>query len=117
MKSIMSWKVLGPLGLGMLALLALVTSCAGMTAAGGGGPVAAQAGPGVGGYGIANSISVTGVGTASGTPDVAYVTLGVSVTDPDVGQAVEANNARMEAVKQALLGAGIDEKDLQTVGF
>src|SRR5688572_4391035 len=115
MKQVITGKTRS-LGLGILALLALATGYAGMTTiAGGGGSVAAQKSSD--GYGIVNSNSVTGTGPASGTPDVAYITLGVSVTDPDVGRAVEANNAQMQAVKQALLDAGIDEKDLQTAGF
>jgi uncharacterized protein len=108
------WKTLGPPGLGMLVLLALLTGCTGIANAAGREAQPAQQGDG---YGIVNSISVTGTGTANGIPDVAYITIGVSVIDPDVGQAVEANNTRMQAVKQALLDAGIDEKDLQTTGF
>lgn len=101
----------------MLATLALVTSCAGIT--GGGGPLPAQSAQpqGTGAGYIANTIAVSGYGEASGAPDIATITLGVSVTDPDVGEAVTRSNEVMQAVQDALTEAGIAAADMQTVGF
>jgi len=107
--SLLSWKTLGPAGLSLLAMVVLMTGCAG-----GGGvlPPAQQ-----GGYPPSNSISVSGTGEAYGTPDVAYIQLGVDTAGADLGQAVSQNNSAMERVKQALLDAGIAEEDLQTTNF
>lgn len=112
MKQAWSWKLFGPLGLGMLAIVALATSCAGV--AGGGSPVAqVPTGPNY----IPNSISVSGVGDANGTPDIAYVSLGVNVVNKDVGVAVSEAAERMQALMDAMKQAGIAEEDMQTVGF
>lgn len=69
------------------------------------------------GIGPTNSISVSGSGQASGTPDVAYINLGVDTIDPDVGQAVENANTEMAAIIVALTDAGVDPKDIQTTNF
>src|SRR5687768_14713667 len=107
-----NWKMIGLLGI--VASAAIMAGCAGSAQAGGG-PSAGNAQ--VNGAVVVNSISVSGFGEASGQPDIAYVTVGVDVTDPDVGKAVAENNQRVEAVRQALLDAGIAADDIQTVGF
>jgi uncharacterized protein YggE len=63
------------------------------------------------------TIVVTGQGQAYGEPDVANVSLGVSVTDSDVGQAVARANQVMADITSALGGAGIDPKDVQTTNY
>jgi uncharacterized protein YggE len=70
-----------------------------------------------GGYPPSNSITVTGSGEASGAPDIAYVMLGVSVTNADVGRAVEESNSTMQAITDAVTGMGIAAEDIQTIGF
>lgn len=105
-----NWKMIGLVGLAASALL--MAGCA--IPAQAGGPSAAS---GQNGAVVVNSISVSGYGEASGQPDVAHITVGVDVTDPDVGKAVTENNARVEAVRQAVLDAGIAAEDIQTVGF
>lgn len=116
MTKLHGWKVLGPVGLSMLALLALIAGFAGVNGGGLGGFAASA--PMRAGYGaIPNTIAVSGYGDASGTPDTAYVQLGVSATDANVGQAVARANDTMTAVRDALIEAGIDEHDLQTIGF
>jgi uncharacterized protein YggE len=62
-------------------------------------------------------ITVSGSGQASGTPDVAYLSLGVDTTDADVGKAVEKTNQAINAVTEALKAAGVDAKDIQTTNF
>jgi len=63
------------------------------------------------------SISVSGFGEATGTPDMATVQLGVSVTADTIGAAIEQSNQTVERVRQAVLGRGIAETDLQSINF
>lgn len=64
-----------------------------------------------------NSITVDGFGTASGAPDVAYLQLGVQVSDTDVTTAFNQANDLMTTVIGALTEQGIDPKDIQTTGL
>jgi uncharacterized protein YggE len=91
-------------------VLMLVTACTGGTAA-----IAPAATPDS--SAPEHTISVSGSGQATGTPDVAYVELGVNVTNPDVGQAITEANQTMNDVRQALLDAGVPEENLQTSTF
>ncbi len=75
------------------------------------------AAPAAGGYPPSNSITVTGSGQANGTPDIAYVMLGVNVTNADVGRAVDESNRTMQAITDAATGLGIAAEDIQTLGF
>ncbi|MGD0003359.1 MAG: SIMPL domain-containing protein [Anaerolineaceae bacterium] len=63
------------------------------------------------------TLSVTGVGTVYLTPDIATITVGVHSENKDITQAVTANNASIQKVKDALVKSGIDEKDIQTQNF
>jgi uncharacterized protein YggE len=69
------------------------------------------------GAAIPNTITVTGTGEASGTPDVAYISLGVDITNPDAGQAVTDANAQMDTLVEAIRALGVDPADIQTVSF
>ena len=60
------------------------------------------------------AISVTGEATVSVPPDLAEIDGGVTSEAKTAREASEANNAAMGKVLQALKGAGIEEKDLQT---
>jgi uncharacterized protein len=64
-----------------------------------------------------NTITVTGTGSAAGAPDVAYLQLGVDTIDPDLKTAFTTTNDNINAVIEALVGAGIDRADIRTVGF
>ncbi len=67
--------------------------------------------------GATNTITVSGDGEASGTPDVAYVNVGV-VTQASSAAAATADNARlMNAVLDALRSRGVASSDLQTSGL
>src|SRR3984893_18064344 len=59
-------------------------------------------------------ISVTGEATVSVPPDLAQIDGGVTSEAKTAREASEANNAAMGKVLQALKGAGIEEKDMQT---
>lgn len=63
------------------------------------------------------TITVTGFGSASGAPDVAYISLGVQFNDADPTAAFNRVNTGIAAVREAMLEMGIDERDLQTSGF
>jgi len=60
------------------------------------------------------AISVTGEATVSVPPDLAQIDGGVTSEAKTAREASEANNAAMGKVLQALKGAGIEEKDVQT---
>jgi uncharacterized protein YggE len=64
-----------------------------------------------------HTIAVTGEGQAFGAPDVANVSLGVSVTNTDVGAAVSQANDVMNRITSALGSLGIDTKDIQTTYY
>ena len=60
------------------------------------------------------AISVTGEATVSVPPDLAEIEGGVTSEAKTAREASEANNTAMGKVLQALKGAGIEEKDVQT---
>lgn len=62
-------------------------------------------------------ITVTGTGVAYGEPDQAVLTLGVSVADEAVRPALTNADARMAAVKQALVTRGVSADDVRTLSF
>lgn len=59
-------------------------------------------------------VLVTGTGRITGTPDTLRATLGVELQRPDVQAALDAANARAQAVLDALTAAGVEERDVQT---
>ena len=63
------------------------------------------------------TLNVTGTGTVYLTPDIATISIGVHSENKDVTTAVNANNAAVQKVKDALVKSGIDEKDIQTQNF
>jgi uncharacterized protein YggE len=63
------------------------------------------------------SIAVTGEGIVRGQPDVAVITAGVVSEADTAGAALSENSAAMGRITEALRGAGIDPRDLQTAGF
>ncbi|MGQ9887769.1 MAG: SIMPL domain-containing protein [Aggregatilineales bacterium] len=65
----------------------------------------------------ANTLTVAGVGTASGAPDIAILELGVQIINSDVLTAFSEANDRLNAVRDAVLGQGIAAEDLQTLGL
>jgi uncharacterized protein len=63
------------------------------------------------------TITVSGGGQAFGEPDVAYIELGVSLSSKDLAATFTEANTKLDAVRQALIGLGIAEADLQTTGI
>lgn len=63
------------------------------------------------------SITVSGSGTASGAPDIAYITLGAEARDPNPSTAFNQANDRIRAIRDALAGLNIAPEDIQTSSF
>ena len=63
------------------------------------------------------TLNVSGNGTVSLNPDIAYIYIGVHTDDPDLATAVSKNNSQAQALVDALKAAGIDGKDIQTSNF
>lgn len=63
------------------------------------------------------TITVTGTGMVTLTPDVAYVYIGVETTDASATKAMDDNNARAQAVIDAIKSFGVEDKDIQTTNF
>jgi uncharacterized protein len=64
----------------------------------------------------ANTITVSGFGSAAGEPDVAYTELGVEITDPDLADAFAQTAETMNRVISSLVEAGVERTDIQTTG-
>ena len=63
------------------------------------------------------TMNVTGVGTVSLTPDIAYIYLGVHTEQASASEAVSQNNAQTQKVIDALKKMGVDAKDIRTTNF
>lgn len=61
-----------------------------------------------------NTITVTGIGTASGEPDVAFIELGVEMSDADLANAYAEAAETMQQVIAAVVDYGIDREDIRT---
>lgn len=64
-----------------------------------------------------NTISVSGTGTAKGSPDIATVNIGVMTRNDDPTKAVNENNGKMNAIMNAMKELGVEAKDIQTTNF
>jgi uncharacterized protein YggE len=60
------------------------------------------------------TVTVTGEAEASGAPDIAVMTLGVTSEGASAAAALQANAAAMRQVVEAVRGQGIEARDLQT---
>jgi uncharacterized protein len=61
-------------------------------------------------------VTVVGSGEVQGTLDTLTANVGVTFVAPDVTTAMNQTNERQQAVIGALVGAGIDNKDISTTG-
>lgn len=62
-------------------------------------------------------ITVTGEGKATGQPDMAILTLGVSALAPSVADAREQAAAAMQKIIDSMKGNGVADKDIQSTQF
>ncbi|BBB46838.1 SIMPL domain-containing protein [Pelolinea submarina] len=67
--------------------------------------------------GITPQMSVTGSGVVYVVPDIAYINVGVRSQGDTVADAMSANNEQAQAIKDTLVGQGVDEMDIQTSSF
>jgi uncharacterized protein len=63
------------------------------------------------------TITVTGTGKVTLTPDIAYISIGVHTDNASAKAAVAANNTQAQAVIAAIKGFGVADKDIQTTNF
>ena len=63
------------------------------------------------------TLNVSGSARVTAVPDIAYVSVGVHSENEQAAQAVADNNVQAQAIVDALKGMGVDEKDIQTLGF
>jgi len=63
------------------------------------------------------NISVSGTGEASGTPDIATITVGVQTVAPTAIDASKQNEALISRVMAALKKSGIADRDIQTADY
>jgi len=91
-------------------LRTLALTCVGLLAAVAATTASAQAGP-------ATGIVVHGNGIAYGEPDVAVLTLGVDVAQPDVKRALADADRVMQAARQVFLSGGVSAQDIRTASF
>lgn len=64
-----------------------------------------------------DTFNVTGEGKVSIKPDVATVTVGISVSAPTVKEAQDQINANINKVSQGIKSLGISDKDIQTTNY
>ena len=63
------------------------------------------------------TLNVSGTGTVTLTPDIAYINIGVHTESPTASEAVSGNNTQTQQVVDALQKAGVDAKDIRTTNF
>lgn len=63
------------------------------------------------------TMTITGMGTASGKPDVATINIGVQSDAKTASAALADNSAKMRRLLQELQAQGIEEKFIQTSNF
>jgi uncharacterized protein YggE len=63
------------------------------------------------------TITVTGTGMVTLTPDIAYVYIGVQTQDASASEAMSANNLQAQAVIEMIRSFGVEGRDIQTTSF
>ena len=63
------------------------------------------------------TITVVGTGSASGTPDIAYIELGVESRSEDIATAFSEANSTISIVISAVNGVGVASEDVRTTGL
>ncbi len=61
-----------------------------------------------------HAITVTGLGSASGSPDTAHVSVGAELSGNNVTEAFAEANTTVQAIINALLELGIERQDIRT---
>ena len=63
------------------------------------------------------TVSVTGTGMVSITPDIAYISVGVHTEAPTASEAVDDNNTQTQKVIDSLTKSGVAAEDIRTSNF
>ncbi len=63
------------------------------------------------------TITVTGTGMVTLTPDLAYISIGVHSQDASATVATADNNSKAQAIINAIKSFGVQAKDIQTTNF
>ncbi len=63
------------------------------------------------------TVTVTGTGMVTLTPDIAYITIGVQTQNASAKDAVAENNTDAAALIAAIKSFGVETKDIQTTNF
>lgn len=63
------------------------------------------------------TITVTGDGYVYATPDIGLVDMSVMTQDKDVSKATDENSQKMNKIIEYVKGAGVEAKDIKTLGF
>lgn len=74
----------------------------------------ATSGPGASSPVDARQVTVVGSGQVQGVPDTLTADVAIEFTAPDVSGALNQSSQRQQAVIDALVGSGIDRKDIST---
>lgn len=98
---------------GALAIGALIVAVAALSVR----PGPAAGAPATNGEPALHTITVTGTGSVTRVPDVARVSVGVSVTKNTVKGARDTAGKSMAAIIAAIKAMGIDEKDIKTTSI
>lgn len=64
-----------------------------------------------------NTITVSGMGQVTGIPDIASITIGTTVESETVGDSQKENTRIMNDVIAAIVGFGVDKKDIKTASY
>jgi hypothetical protein len=104
MEQLKAWKMKWPVVLIAMLMLAAFSACSSL-------PQSSSIST------PSETIAVSGIGEATGLPDEATVQLGVNITADNVNEAVDQANATIDAITAAVLGFGIEAKDVQTTNF
>jgi uncharacterized protein len=65
----------------------------------------------------ARTMTVTGTGKMTLSPNIAYINIGVHTEGQDVTEALASNTSQAQKVADALKALGVDAKDIQTTSF
>ena len=66
---------------------------------------------------LVETVSVSGTGDVTLTPDRMVFTVGVDTTSPNVAEAVRQNNEKVDRVVRALKAAGATDREIRTSNF
>ena len=91
----------------------LIIATAGLIAAGAS-ACDANSGPTANPSGDGRQVTVVGNGEVQGTPDTLTANVGIEFIAPDVTGAVDQSSQRQQAVIDAVVGTGVDRKDIST---